>query len=185
MPVQLTVLPLTPARWPDLETIFQARGWCMYYRRSGPQGAPPAGATRARANKAELKAGTLAGHEARRRSTRLVDHLFRRSLGTSWSRCRACASCWCGGIREEARGKVDRRLSSGPTGALERRGDVVRGEVHVRQCWFLGSSPPQAAETGRSPEARLRTSYRSNARKIAPSMGLNTYGSMGRKPSDR
>jgi hypothetical protein len=63
MPVQLTVLPLTPARWPDLETIFQARGcsaargcWCMFYRRSGPQGAPPAGATRARANRAELKA---------------------------------------------------------------------------------------------------------------------------------
>jgi len=40
----LVVHPLTPARWADLETIFNARGcsvargcWCMYYRRSGAQ----------------------------------------------------------------------------------------------------------------------------------------------------
>jgi GNAT superfamily N-acetyltransferase len=38
----LVVRPLTPARWPDLETIFNAKGcsvargcWCMYYRVSG------------------------------------------------------------------------------------------------------------------------------------------------------
>src|SRR6266568_7835361 len=40
--MKLTVLPLTPERWPDLEAIFNARGcsvargcWCMFYRRSG------------------------------------------------------------------------------------------------------------------------------------------------------
>jgi GNAT superfamily N-acetyltransferase len=41
-PVPLIVRPLTPARWTDLEAIFNARGcsvargcWCMYYRVSG------------------------------------------------------------------------------------------------------------------------------------------------------
>jgi len=40
--MQLTVRPLTPARWDDLEKIFNARGcsvargcWCMYYRVRG------------------------------------------------------------------------------------------------------------------------------------------------------
>jgi GNAT superfamily N-acetyltransferase len=38
----VTVRPLTPARWADLESVFNARGcsvargcWCMYYRVSG------------------------------------------------------------------------------------------------------------------------------------------------------
>jgi predicted GNAT family acetyltransferase len=38
----ITVRPLTPARWNDLESVFNARGcsvargcWCMYYRVSG------------------------------------------------------------------------------------------------------------------------------------------------------
>jgi GNAT superfamily N-acetyltransferase len=38
----VVVRPLTPARWPDLEAVFNARGcsmargcWCMYYRVSG------------------------------------------------------------------------------------------------------------------------------------------------------
>jgi len=38
--MDLVVHPLTPARWPDLEAVFNARGcsvargcWCMYYRR--------------------------------------------------------------------------------------------------------------------------------------------------------
>jgi ribosomal protein S18 acetylase RimI-like enzyme len=58
-----TILPLTPERWPDLETIFNAKGcsvargcWCMYYRRSGARSALPRGMTHARANRAELKA---------------------------------------------------------------------------------------------------------------------------------
>ena len=41
-PFALTVEPLTPARWPDLEALFRAKGcsvargcWCMYYRESG------------------------------------------------------------------------------------------------------------------------------------------------------
>ena len=40
--MELTVLPLTPERWLDLEAVFQAKGcsiarscWCMAYRRSG------------------------------------------------------------------------------------------------------------------------------------------------------
>ncbi len=40
----LTVRPLTPSRWRDLEAVFEARGcsvargcWCMFYRESGRQ----------------------------------------------------------------------------------------------------------------------------------------------------
>ena len=40
--MKLTIAPLTPERWPDLEAIFNARGcsiarqcWCMAYRRTG------------------------------------------------------------------------------------------------------------------------------------------------------
>jgi len=61
--MKLTVHPLTPERWPDLEALFNAKGcsvargcWCMYYRRSGSRGPLPAGTTRAQANRAELKA---------------------------------------------------------------------------------------------------------------------------------
>jgi len=61
--VKLTLHPLTPERWPDLESVFAAKGcsvargcWCMYYRRSGPRGQLPAGTTHAQANRAELKA---------------------------------------------------------------------------------------------------------------------------------
>jgi ribosomal protein S18 acetylase RimI-like enzyme len=60
--VQLTVRPLTPERWPDLEAVFLAKGcsvargcWCMYYRESGRQ--TPARAAR----KARLKALATAG----------------------------------------------------------------------------------------------------------------------------
>lgn len=66
--MKLTVLPLTPERWPDLEAIFNAKGcsvargcWCMYYRHSGPQAEPPPGTTRAQANRAQLKAFTDSG----------------------------------------------------------------------------------------------------------------------------
>lgn len=61
--MKLTVLPLTPERWPDLEAVFNARGcsvarscWCMCYRRSGSRGPLPPGTTHARANRSELKA---------------------------------------------------------------------------------------------------------------------------------
>ena len=66
--MKLTVLPLTPERWPDLEALFKARGcsiarfcWCMAYRRSGAPPPPPRGMTRAHANRAELKALVDAG----------------------------------------------------------------------------------------------------------------------------
>ena len=60
--MKLTVSPLTPERWPDLETLFNAKGcsvargcWCMFYRRSGARGPLPAGTTAAQANRADLK----------------------------------------------------------------------------------------------------------------------------------
>jgi hypothetical protein len=44
--------PVTPKRWQDLEAIFNSKGcsmargcWCMYYRKSGEQPAPPTGST--------------------------------------------------------------------------------------------------------------------------------------------
>jgi GNAT superfamily N-acetyltransferase len=62
--MKLTIHPLTPARWPDLEALFNARGcsiargcWCMYYRESGKVEAP-AGMTLAQARRARLKALT-------------------------------------------------------------------------------------------------------------------------------
>lgn len=66
--MQLSIRPLTPGRWPDLEAIFGARGcsvaracWCMYYRRSGAGAQSASHMARARANKAELKALVDAG----------------------------------------------------------------------------------------------------------------------------
>jgi GNAT superfamily N-acetyltransferase len=69
MPMKLTVVPITPDRWPDLEAIFNARGcsvargcWCMAYRLSGSGEPLPPGTTRAQANRAGLKALVDAGH---------------------------------------------------------------------------------------------------------------------------
>lgn len=66
--MKLAVLPLTPARWPDLEALFDARGcaqaracWCMYYRRSGAGEPLPPGTARAQANRAALRALVDAG----------------------------------------------------------------------------------------------------------------------------
>ncbi len=70
--MKLTIHKLTPARWPDLEAIFESKGcsvargcWCMYYRRSGKGNRPPEGVSRAEANKLALKslvdAGTFTG----------------------------------------------------------------------------------------------------------------------------
>ena len=61
--MKLSILPLTPDRWPDLETLFGARGcsiarycWCMAYRRSGS-----GGLFDAKANRTQLKALVDAG----------------------------------------------------------------------------------------------------------------------------
>ena len=61
--MKLTVVPVTPDRWSDLEAVFNAKGcsiargcWCMAYRRSGSRGQLPPGMTRAQANRAALKA---------------------------------------------------------------------------------------------------------------------------------
>jgi GNAT superfamily N-acetyltransferase len=61
--MRVTVKPLTPDNWADVETVFNARGcsvargcWCMYYRRSGARGPLPPGMTHAKANRADLKA---------------------------------------------------------------------------------------------------------------------------------
>ena len=61
--MKLTAAPLSPDRWSDLETIFNAKScsvaracWCMAYRLSGSRESPPPGMTRAQANRAGLKA---------------------------------------------------------------------------------------------------------------------------------
>lgn len=67
-PVALQIHPLTPARWPDLEALFAARGcaqaracWCMYYRLSGP-GSDLSGASQgASERRGKLKALVDAG----------------------------------------------------------------------------------------------------------------------------
>jgi ribosomal protein S18 acetylase RimI-like enzyme len=66
--MKVTVRPLTPDRWPDLEAVFNARGcsiprccWCMAYRRSGALQLPR-GRSRAQVNRAALKALVDAGN---------------------------------------------------------------------------------------------------------------------------
>lgn len=60
--MNITVRPLTPGRWQDFESVFQARGcsiargcWCVFYRQSGRQ-TPLPGLTRSAANKEAMKA---------------------------------------------------------------------------------------------------------------------------------
>jgi GNAT superfamily N-acetyltransferase len=71
-PAAISVKPLTPARWADVEAVFNAKGcsiargcWCMCYRRSGAAAPVPKGMTRAAANRAAFKAvvdgGTFTG----------------------------------------------------------------------------------------------------------------------------
>jgi ribosomal protein S18 acetylase RimI-like enzyme len=66
--MNLTVAPLTPDRWSDLEAVFNAKGcsvargcWCMEYRVSGSRVSLP-GMTRAQASRAGLKALVDAGN---------------------------------------------------------------------------------------------------------------------------
>ena len=56
--MQLTVLPLTPERMADLDSVFRARGcsvakncYCMYYRRTGNPAGPKAGESRTSINR--------------------------------------------------------------------------------------------------------------------------------------
>src|SRR5882762_9577356 len=67
--MRLTVAPLTPDRWTDVEAVFSARGcsvargcWCMAYRLSGSGKPLPSGMTRSQANRAGLKALVDAGN---------------------------------------------------------------------------------------------------------------------------
>lgn len=60
--MNLTVHPLVPSRWADLEAVFAAPGcavargcWCMFYRRSGAH-PPPPGCSVAQERHAALKA---------------------------------------------------------------------------------------------------------------------------------
>jgi ribosomal protein S18 acetylase RimI-like enzyme len=83
IPRMLAIRPLTPARWPDLEAIFNAKGcsvargcWCMCYRRSGPRKPPPKGVTIAEANRRDLKALVDAG-----RFTGLIAYRGRTPVG--------------------------------------------------------------------------------------------------------
>ena len=66
--MDVTVKPLTPERWPDLEAVFAARGcsvargcWCMFYRRSGAMPPPPRGMTRGQRARSDLRKLTDAG----------------------------------------------------------------------------------------------------------------------------
>ena len=66
-PLPVTIRPLTPARWVDLEAIFEARGcsvargcWCMFYRETG-RSVAPAGMRLADLRKQRLRALCDAG----------------------------------------------------------------------------------------------------------------------------
>ena len=66
--MKLKIHPLSAERWPDFEAVFRGKGcsiargcWCMAYRRSGSQPAPPKGVSRAESNRREMKALVDAG----------------------------------------------------------------------------------------------------------------------------
>jgi ribosomal protein S18 acetylase RimI-like enzyme len=68
--MKLTIRPLTPERWPDLELLFRSRGcsvargcWCMYYRRSGSPPTPARGVSTAERNRRDFKALVESGTE--------------------------------------------------------------------------------------------------------------------------
>lgn len=76
----ITILPVTPARWPDVEAIFGARGcsvargcWCMHYR---TRGTLVGAANRAKIYRAALKALVDAG-----RSPGLVAYRAKQPVG--------------------------------------------------------------------------------------------------------
>ena len=80
--MKLTIAPLTPDRWSDLEAIFNARGcsvargcWCMAYRLTGSPDPPP-GMTRAKANRARLFYEAIGGEVVGERTERLGRHQF-------------------------------------------------------------------------------------------------------------
>ena len=61
--MKLTIAPVTPDRWSELEVVFGAKGcsvargcWCMAYRLSGSREPFRPGTTRSEANRAGLKA---------------------------------------------------------------------------------------------------------------------------------
>lgn len=61
----LTIKPATPDRWSDVEQVFNGKGcsiargcWCIYYRRSGKEGAAPPGIKQAEFNRRQLEALT-------------------------------------------------------------------------------------------------------------------------------
>jgi len=79
----LAIRPLTSARWPDLEAIFNAKGcavargcWCMYYRRSGSREPSATGSSWAAVNRRDLKALVDAGE-----STGLISYRGRTPVG--------------------------------------------------------------------------------------------------------
>jgi ribosomal protein S18 acetylase RimI-like enzyme len=66
--MKVTVRPLTPERWPDLETLFNARGcsvargcWCMFYRQSGADPSAGSYASKVKKSRLQLKALVDAG----------------------------------------------------------------------------------------------------------------------------
>jgi len=66
--MKVTVRPLTPERWPDLEALFNARGcsvargcWCMFYRTSGEDASGGSYANKAKKSRSQLKALVDAG----------------------------------------------------------------------------------------------------------------------------
>lgn len=70
--MNLTVAPLTPDRWADLETVFNGRGcsfarncWCMEYRYDRNRPTPKAGETPADANRRAMKALVESGSKPR------------------------------------------------------------------------------------------------------------------------
>ena len=125
--MKLTVAPLTPDRWLDLEAISNAKGcsvargcWCMAYRRSGSREPLAPGMTRARANRAGLKALVDAGHPP--------------GLIGSSNACRSSLQNWCScrwtPLSRQGR-PVSPRVRKRPARCLSRRrSDRVRYNVY-------------------------------------------------------
>src|ERR1700682_333120 len=129
--MKLTVHPLTPERWPDLEALFNSKGgsvargcWGRFYRPRGWRGQMPKATSTGQAPappRTEASSGPAG----------MLDHLLRRSLTVSPPRRGNVASRWRDCLCQEARRNSIGSVPGRQARPIQRRCHVVRCQVDV------------------------------------------------------